>query len=1288
MHKQAVRYVLALMILCGFSAHAYGQGGATSSISGIVVDSSGGVIPGATVTVKNEGTNIASEVVTSTTGAFTVPALTVGSYSVTVQLSGFKTFVAKGVHVTAGAPASIKATLEVGGLEQTVTVEASAAMVQTTSSAVSSTVDLKQISNLPLATRNALDFITFLPGIQTASTNRNSIVNGLPQSSINITLDGLSVQDNYLKSTDGFFARMSPRLDAVEEVTVTTAGNGADSSGQGATQIKFTTRSGSNRMSGSLYHYYQSDKLNTNTYFNKRDGLDKPKITLNQFGGRLGGAIVIPKIFDGHNKAFFFANYEQFRQPSTSTLNRTIFTTAAQTGQFSYTTSSGVRTVNLLNFGGQTASVTPLIGKLLADIRNSTAGNGTITALSNPNQERFTWQVPVSSINHYPTARVDYNVSDNHRLNASFNYNKINARPDTTNTRQPLFPGFPQFGDQISHRYTVGSSLRSTFGRNMVNELRVGGTGGPTYFSPGITPEMYSGPLANQGGFQLNLTGGISNASTAATPSSREASTKVLEDTLTWLKGAHSLSMGAGMTQVDLWLKNQTMVPSLSFDVITGDPALSLFTGTAATANFPGAASADITAARQVYAMLTGRVSAITATARLDEQTGKYVYNGAATARGRQREFDFFVQDNWRVRPNLSINLGLRYALQLPFYSTNSTYSTATLADAWGISGFLPGCDASNPTTSTCNLFKAGTTPGSAPTLQNLAKGQQAFKTDWNNIAPSIGINWTPTVDGGWLKKIIGNQGDTAVKAGFARAYNRNGIGDYSDVFGANAGITLDASRNATLGNLGGLPLLLSNSGALGAPAFSDTPQYPLTPGITGSVNLFDPNLQVPYSDTWTAGIQRSLGSKMALDVRYVGTRSRDQWTTYNYNESNILDNGFLTEFKNAMSNLQANNAAGGSRAGSFKYFGAGTGTVPLPIYLAYFTGTAASGSTVVANYDKSTNWSSSNFVNALIKVNPNPFTPAGLSSTTGLDGDATRRANALAAGLPRNFFRANPDVNAANVTGYGGYTKYNSLQMELRRRLSDGFQLSANYTLGRAYSSNRFSFRVPREVSRTAGTVGDVEHAFKASYVWDLPFGQGRRFFGSAGPLLDRIVGGWNFSGTVRVQSGRLLDFGNVRMVGFNESDLQKMYKIRKDAAGKVWLLPESVINETVKAFSTSASSTTGYGSLGAPSGQYFAPANGPDCIETIASGYGDCGTRTLIVSGPKLYNFDMSLTKQIRLVGRAMLEFRVDGLNVFDTTNFNTINGVGSSTADGFEITSFNISGRTVQLVSRISW
>ena len=148
-------------------------------------------------------------------------------------------------------------------------------MIQTQASAAASTVTTNQIANLPVTSRSTLEFVTFLPGVQTPGGSRDSIVNGLPQSSISITLDGVSIQDNHLKTTDGFFARLSPRLDAVEEVTLTSAGNGANASAQGATQIQFTTRSGSNMFSGSAYYYYQNDALNSNSYFNIRRGLPK-----------------------------------------------------------------------------------------------------------------------------------------------------------------------------------------------------------------------------------------------------------------------------------------------------------------------------------------------------------------------------------------------------------------------------------------------------------------------------------------------------------------------------------------------------------------------------------------------------------------------------------------------------------------------------------------------------------------------------------------------------------------------------------------------------------------------------------------------------------------------------------------------------------------------------------------------------------------------------------------------------------------------------------------------------
>jgi hypothetical protein len=242
----------ALLVLALAPSTALAQGGATSSITGVVEDAQGGVVPGATATAVNDATSGKFIAVSGSDGGFTIPAVPVGTYTVTVTLQGFKNALLKGVSVTAAQPANVRVKLEVGGLQDTITVEAASAMIQTQASVAATTINTKQISFLPVTSRNTLDFVQFLPGVQTQGSVRDSTVAGLPQSTINITVDGVNVQDNHLKTTDGFFARMSPRLDAVEEVTLTTAAQGADASGQGAAQIRFTTRSGTNRYVTSL----------------------------------------------------------------------------------------------------------------------------------------------------------------------------------------------------------------------------------------------------------------------------------------------------------------------------------------------------------------------------------------------------------------------------------------------------------------------------------------------------------------------------------------------------------------------------------------------------------------------------------------------------------------------------------------------------------------------------------------------------------------------------------------------------------------------------------------------------------------------------------------------------------------------------------------------------------------------------------------------------------------------------------------------------------------------------
>ncbi|HEX6975292.1 MAG TPA: TonB-dependent receptor, partial [Vicinamibacterales bacterium] len=811
MKQTLVRLCLAVLITAGYATSAFAQGGATASLSGTVTDASGAVIPGADVRVKNNATAAESSAVSAENGTFSIPALNAGTYTVTVTLMGFKTVLLKDVVLNAGVPASVKAVMEVGGLEETITVQGGSEVIQTQSATVATTMSVNQISKLPLTSRNALDFVANMAGTNTPGGVRDSTVNGLPQSAINITLDGMNIQDNYLKTTDGFFARLSPRLDAVEEVTVTTAANGADAAGQGAVQIRFTTRSGSNKLAGSGYYYLRHDALNANTWFNNRD-LDPdpktgkaPKTELRQYqpGMRIGGPIVIPGLFDGHDKAFFFVNYEETRSPSKQTLNRTILNPLTQAGNFRYsTTGGGTQSVDLFALAarnGQISTPDPTVAKLLTDIRSATATTGSINDLADPNLQQYTFQIPTNGYTPAPTVRLDYNLSKNHRLTGSFNYQHINSNPDTTNNQQVAFPGFSIYGTQQSTRYSTSEALRSTIGANLVNELRVGATGGATFFSPEKEIAMWS----NTGNFHFALNGaGLSNAGATPTPSSREASTKNIEDTLTWLRGTHSLSIGGSWTQADLWLKSQTLVPTVNFGIATGDTADAMFT----TANFPGASTTQLNAARAMYSLLVGRVSSIAGNARLDVNTNEYAYMGQGLQEGRMRELGFFVQDAWRWKPNLTINYGLRYELQLPFYPLNNSYATATVADVCGVSGI-------DQSTGICNVFKPGVLTGQKPTFKAFESGTYAYKTDYNNFAPSLGLSWVPKSSGtGVLGRLLGKDGDTVLRAGYALAYERHGMSDFSDVYATNPGITLSANRDTATNTLNqdglGLPVL------------------------------------------------------------------------------------------------------------------------------------------------------------------------------------------------------------------------------------------------------------------------------------------------------------------------------------------------------------------------------------------------------------------------------------------------------------------------------------------------
>jgi Carboxypeptidase regulatory-like domain/TonB dependent receptor-like, beta-barrel/TonB-dependent Receptor Plug Domain len=1295
-----------------------------ASISGVVKDTEGAVMPGVSVVIKNDTSGASQEVTTDGEGRYQVTALGAGSYTVTATLSGFKVATSKNIRVAPGQPVSIPLTLEIGQLEETVVVTSSSELINTENGTVAATLNSDQLTRMPTATRNALNAVAFLPGVNTTGTNRDSTINGLPENFLSITLDGVSNNDNFLRNTDGFFASVTPRQDAVEAVSVTLSAAGAQvGGGAGAVTMAFQTRSGGNRFTGSAYEYYRNPDFNTNYVFNEINHQPKNDVKLNQFGARAGGPIMIPGLYDGRDKAFFFVHYEQIRFPNSFTRTRTVFNPRVYDGWFRYQFGSEVREVNLLQLAarnGQISAMDPTSMSLQAKIDAATKTAGTRAAQSDPLYDNYVWQSPSELFEHQPTVRLDYNLTDNHRLNGSYSTITAKRTPDYLNNADPRFPGAPNQRDFVSKRPLMATSLRSLIGKNMVNELR----GGLTAFASGsnfgypssVTSRNDPGTFADSGGFAITTPGNTTDWFTSNTPSWRKAPTYSIEDTLTWNKGAHTILTGGNVFISNASSSGQTMVRGIGLGFNQDfDPAAGLFN----TTNFPGASSDQLTAARNTYAVLTGRVTSVTSTAVL-QSTGQYEELAPSTLEGGYNVYGMFAQDTWRLKPNLTLTGGLRYDIQTPFTPFTSVMSAVTMDSVCGRSGLGDG-----GLYSKCNFLDPGSLGGVTPNYILLEKGSEGYKTDLNNVAPSASIAWQPNVESGFLSKILGDPAQATIRAGYSMAYAREGLTRFTGLYGDNRGASISLTRNASTGLVPAgesWPVLLSQTSRLYPLPFNPDPTYPIAVGANRADNLnaFTPDIQIARVQTWTVGFARSISNSMAFEIRYIGNRGDNEWSSINYNcgttnqnnctgirGENLVANGFLNEFKLAMANLQANNASGvASRVGSFAYFGSGTGTNPLPVYLAYLNGRTDAGNPAAyglgANgqtINPSTTYANSAIAGRLAGPNPNPN-----GAAADLDYNLTRRNQAQAAGYPANFFILNPDVNFANVVDSGAFSKYNALQLELRRRLSKGFSANLNYQYAFEGGSQFDGFSYGRAWTDVPVTGNPtVRHALKFQADWMLPFGRGERFGTNMNPVLNVLASGWSITSVGRFQT-TVTDLGNVRLVGMSVDDLQGMYKFyRKENAAtgidEVWMLPDDVVLNTRRAFSTSNATVSGYSTgLGAPEGRYIAPANSADCIQVRA---GDCAPRSVLLLTPWFKRVDLGVMKKIDIGGTRNVELRFDLLNVFDNPNYNPVGATGTNTAAGTSATIFRTTaaytdasntydpgGRIGQLMIRFNW
>lgn len=1256
--------VLAVVFCCQWSLQAQTT---TGAIAGTVIDVNGAVVPNATVTIRGES----GQEFTATTaenGTFRVPAVSSGFYTVTITAANFKTSVVGNVKVDVGLPTTVDATLEAGSVSEVVTIESGGEVLQTQTATIGTTITGRQITETPITSRDALDLVTLLPGTATVGAPRRSSVNGLPKGALSITIDGVDVQDNLLRSSDGFFTYVRPRVDAIDEVTVSTASPGAESSGDGAVQIKFVTKRGTNDYRGGLFWQHRNSALNAAYWYNNRDlkplpGDDKAprnKVILNQYGGRLGGPIPFinfcegcPVFNSGKDRAFFFVNYEEFRLPESQTRTRTILTPDAQAGFYSYVTANGVQRVDLFDIArrnSQLATPDPTIGALFSQIRSATSSTGTITPITNsPNLLNFNFTPAGLQVRKFLALRFDFNLTKSNSLEFITNQQRFVPSKDFLNGQDERFPGFPAY-TQGSQRRSYSTALRSTFGSNVVNEARYAVSTGFSEFAPGISSDDF----AFQGGYDLSIGGstdfpaaGVTSATSRNSYSGRNTPTYDFSDTVTWIAGAHNVSFGG---QYKLIRAESTainrIVPTINFGLLSNDPAFNIFS----TTTLPGATAGQLTAARNLYATLVGRVAAYTSTAYLTS-AGTYQLNAEQARLSKQNTYGLFAQDSWRARPDLTLNYGLRWQPQTAFKVLSGNYSRLESFDqVYGVSG-------------AGNIFKPGTLTGTVPRVVPLEIGEKAYPDDYNNFAPSIGVVWSPDFgEKGLLRGIFGASGRSVFRGGYSVSFVREGFDLLGSILGANPGGTLSASRSSTIANsfTVGTNLRDLNNPNLTPNSFPTTPSYPLTLTTANSTNAFSPDLKTGSVHSFSFGYQREIDKNTVVEVRYVGNRGVGLQRQYNINEFNTIENGFASEFALAQNNLYANLAAG--RGASFAYFGAGTGTSPLPILLSYFNPAATYNPNDPARY-AATNFANSTLVAALSRNNPNVFAFSG----TNFENDATRRANALANGRPVNFFYVNPTTPTAPTTG-GSFivdnstkTWYDSGVLEVRRRLSQGLRFQASYVWSKA-SSNAFASSSAVFAGFTQRENGlelaknvqafDIRHQFKMDATYDLPFGNGRTFFSNSNGFVNGLIGGFTILPTIRWQSGSPFSMGNVQLVGMTVKDLQKEIKVRK-GPNVVTYLPDDIILNTQRAFNTDPTTSTGYGTTygGAPEGRFIAPAGYGNCISRYA---GECGFNNLILYGPSFFKLDVAVSKKFTITERSNVEFRATFLDALNAPNF----------------------------------
>ncbi len=1283
----------------------------TSSLSGVVLDSSKAAIVGAQVALRNNAQSIERNAQTNTSGGYTFTSIPPGTYTLTVEKQGFNRYEQDNLRLLVDSPITSNVTLQIGSVTQSVEVSSQPVAINTTDASIGNAFSEHQIEQLPLESRNVPDLLSLQtgvvytgnrPDINLNTDTRSGAVNGARSDQSNITLDGVSVNQ---KGGYAFQSVLPVSLDSVEEFRVTTTNYGADQGSAGGAQVSLITKSGTNSLHGSVYEYNRNSFFSANDYFVKAAELGSgqpnqpPKLNRNIFGASLGGPAK-------KDRLFYFINYEGYRDAEAISALRTVPTQSLRDGIIEYVCQdpSACPGGAVAGLSGKQYSYAPGIMALspqqITQMDSGSLGpHGPNPAVINymksvyPTPNDFTtgdllntagyrFRAPTTTNKNWYIAKLDYNITQDgkHRLSVS------GALSNEADAGQPFLPGTAPETTTVNYNKGIIANYEASLTPTLVNDFRYGfvrqsvGTGGDST-QPWVS--------------LLALDQGVTYGSAFQRPIHN------FNDDMTLIRGKHTLQFGF---QISL-LRDHETNSNNSFSNASANPEWLAQSGFAnkgvpldpAANGYPAVEQSFNTSYDYPLTTLLGMVTLVNANYNY-QRNGLPLEQGTPVARNfAENSYEPYIQDIWKVKPNFTVTFGLRYSLFSPPWETHGLEVTPTQnLGSWvtdravGMSQGIP--SSAQPLISYDWAGPANGKPG-------------YYNWDYHNLGPRVSLAYSPSADSGWLKKLFGGPDQTSIRAGFSIVYDRVGESivdtfDQNGAFGLFTELTNPSAvqTSATAPRLSSLNTI-PTADYTGANIFIPAPtaNFPQTyPTGLGAITWgIDQGLKTPYAYTLDFAISRQLPSKFSLDVAYVGRLSHRELA-----QEDLAQPLDLYDQKSGID-----------------YFTAATALAKV-----YRPALAAGNSTPTATFNPA---QLPKNVQQFWADTIQPLAPGGAYSIGACTapGQTSTKSPVVAAfdlfcstslneslALYELDEYGIPDANNSNRVYYpstGQYTyytpqfssmfawrsianaNYHAMQVTLRRGNSHGLQFDVNYTLAKSIDLASDAERVGAASSTSslnnviintwspkqerAVSSFDVRHQLNANWIYELPVGRGKLLGGSSPGWLNAIVGGWQLSGLFRITSGFPVNVDN----GYSN------YPTNFQQEGNATLVSQPVTGK--------------YTVQGGPdAGAINIFQAGPDAINNFTYTLpGQSGGRNQI-RGQGYFGIDMGLAKRWRMPWseKQSFQLRWEVFNITNSVRFDVQSSLLSSSLTLGSSTSFgNYTGlltnpRIMQLAARFEF